>query len=226
MTEPVSVCPDHGYYAEVSCPRCGADGEEVVGGRDRRRLSKFLSGVLRHFPDVGVRLDAAGWAAWDAVVGAVETRYDWADERTVEAVVATDPKGRFERRRLDRDEATDQIRAAYGHSLEVDLDADAEDDGPASTGVPDTLYHGTAPDRLDSILDEGLRPMGRQLVHLSGTRGTAETVGRRHTDDEPVVLAVDVRGLERVDFAVRERGPETYTVERVPPAFVTLDRSG
>jgi putative RNA 2'-phosphotransferase len=215
MTDPIAVCPDHGPHATAVCPRCGARGERLLDGRRRRQLSTFCSGTLRHFPDdAGITLDAAGWASWDAVVESVQSQYDWAGARAVEAVVATDPKGRFERRTED-DEP--RIRAAYGHSVDVDLDSDAV---AGDTDVPGTLYHGTAPRHIDAIREEGLRPMGRQFVHLSGSREGARTVGQRHAAD-PVVLTVDVRGLTAAGFDVRKRGTDTYTVERVPSRFFT-----
>jgi putative RNA 2'-phosphotransferase len=220
MIAPVATCPDHGWYAGEMCPRCDADGERVLSGRHRERLSKFVSGALRHFPDdAGLSLDAAGWATWTSLVDTVERRYDWADGRTVEALVTTDPKGRFETREVDGER---EVRAAYGHSVDVDLDT-------ASPGVdhavPDVLYHGTAPRNLDAIRAEGLKPMGRRAVHLSGSRETARDVGRRHTDadGDPVVLAVDVRALVDAGFEVRKRGVDTYTVSRVPPRFLSRE---
>jgi putative RNA 2'-phosphotransferase len=229
MSEPVSVCPVHGPYAHAvddrgtgatTCPECGVDGERVLDGRHRERLSKFCSGALRHFPaDAGVRLDAAGFTPWDELVAAVERQYDWAGDREVRAVVATDPKGRFETREVDGGR---EVRAAYGHSVDVDLDAAGADGDHA---VPDVLYHGTAPRSLDAIRAEGLKPMGRRVVHLSETREAARDVGRRHTDDDgdPVVLAVDVRALVDAGFEVRKRGTDTYTVARVPPRFLARE---
>jgi putative RNA 2'-phosphotransferase len=220
MTAPVATCSDHGWYAGETCPRCDADGERVLSGRRRRRLSKFVSGALRHFPDdAGLSLDAAGWTAWASLVDAVGRRYDCADGRAVEALVATDPKGRFETREVDGGR---EVRAAYGHSVDVDLDAAGADGDHA---VPDVLYHGTAPRSLDAIRAEGLKPMGRRVVHLSETREAARDVGRRHTDDDgdPVVLAVDVRALVDAGFEVRKRGTDTYTVARVPPRFLARE---
>ncbi|MUW16039.1 RNA 2'-phosphotransferase, partial [Halorubrum sp. CBA1125] len=177
MPSDVRTCDDHGFFAGESCPGCGADGRHLLDGRHRERLSKFLSGVLRHFPgDVGLTLDDRGWADFDALVDAATERYDWATREAVAGVVATDPNGRFERADDGR------VRAAYGHSVDV-----TRDDG--SGPVPDTLYHGTAPRDLDAIREEGLRPMSRQRVHLSESVEEAERVGRRHADD-PVVLVV------------------------------------
>lgn len=209
MTDPVRRCADHGPYGGDACPDCGAPGDRVLDGGRRRRLSKFLSGALRHFPDdVGLDLDEHGWTSWADLVAAATARYGWADAPTVAAVVATDPKGRFER-------DGGRVRAAYGHSVDVDL-------GVRETPVPDTLYHGTAPENLDAIRAEGLRPMGRQRVHLSGTTEAARDVGRRHAP-EPVVLRVDAAGLRADGHRVVKRGKGVYTVERVPPDYLAVE---
>ena len=184
-----------------------------LGEGRRTRLSKFLSGLLRHFPDeYGVELDAGGWADRETVEAVVTDRYDWADADAVAAVVAADPKGRFETR-------DGEIRAAYGHSVDVNLDA-GDGEGADQGDVPATLYHGTAPGNLDAILEEGLRPMGRREVHLSPDVETARAVGRRHAD-EAAILEVDVAGMRDDGFRVAERGPETYTADRVPPAYLS-----
>jgi putative RNA 2'-phosphotransferase len=212
MTDAVRRCEVHGYVAGSACPVCGDAGERVLTGERRRRLSKFCSGALRHFPgDAGLELDDAGWTPLSALVAAVESTYDWATGEHVDAVVATDPKGRFERHERD---GTRMVRAAYGHSVEVDLEA-------RETPVPDALYHGTDPANVDAILREGLRPMGRQQVHLSGSVERAREVGSRHADD-PVVLAVDVAALQADDHAVTKRGRSVYTTDRVPPAYLDV----
>lgn len=215
MTAPVSRCPEHGYVAGDACPACDAPVDRVLGGARREQLSKFVSGALRHFPDdAGVALDDAGWTAFDDLAAAVADRYDWATQEHLAAVVATDPKGRFER-------ADGRVRAAYGHSVAVDLDApDASgtDDDPA----PDTLYHGTPSRNLASIEEEGLRPMSRQQVHLSGTVAEARAVGERHGEN-PVVFAVDAAAMQRDGHRVVERGASTYTTDAVPPKYLSRD---
>lgn len=212
MPEDVRICEAHGFFAGEACPRCGATGEHVVDGGRRRQLSKFMSGALRHFPDdAGLELDGHGWTPFPELVDAVVSKYNWPDRETVEAVVATDPKGRFERDPGLGSEP-DSVRAAYGHSVDVTI---ADDGGP----VPETLYHGTAPRNLDSILAEGLRPMNRQQVHLSASVETATEVGNRHASD-PVVLEVDVTAMERDGHDVTKRGEATYTTDRVPPQYL------
>ncbi|WP_436907973.1 RNA 2'-phosphotransferase [Halosimplex marinum] len=225
----VRACDDHGYFEGETCPVCDDPGRAVLGGERRRRLSKFCSGALRHFPDdAGLALDDAGWTAFGELVAAAERQYDWADRERVAAVVATDPNGRFERtggsragdaaQADDPDGSDDRVRAAYGHSVDVDLESG---DGP----VPDTLYHGTAPGNVDAIRAEGLRPMSRQLVHLSGSVEEARRVGARHAAD-PVVFAVDAAAMTDDGHDITRRGRATYTTERVPPAYLTERADG
>jgi putative RNA 2'-phosphotransferase len=202
-------CSDHGYVVGESCPECDAPSRHVLDSERRTRLSKFVSGALRHFPDdAGLDPDTHGWVDYDELVDAVTERYRWAERDHLTAVVATDPKGRFERRGR-------RIRAAYGHSIDVTLEA-------TGSSVPARLYHGTARRNLDSILEEGLRPMGRQQVHLSTTPEAAREVGRRH-DDDPVLLVVDAEAMDADGVDVDRRGTDTYTVDRVPTEYLTTE---
>lgn len=216
MADAICRCPAHGFFAGEACPTCDAPGARVLDGERRRRLSKFVSGALRHFPDdAGLELDDAGWTPFPALVNAVEQRYDWADAEALAGVVATDPKGRFERTGTGESTATDdRIRASYGHSVDVTLD-------PTDAPVPETLYHGTAPRNVASIRSEGLEPMSRQKVHLSESVAEAEAVGRRHADD-PVVFIVDAATMGDDGRRVVKRGTGTYTTERVPPQYLSL----
>jgi putative RNA 2'-phosphotransferase len=218
----VRACDDHGYFEGEACPVCDDPGRAVLDSERRRRLSKFCSGALRHFPDdAGLKLDEAGWTAFGELVAAAERQYDWADRERVAAVVATDPNGRFERTGGSRaggastgEEPDDRVRAAYGHSVDVDLESG---DGP----VPDTLYHGTAPGNVDAIRADGLRPMSRQLVHLSGSVEAARRVGARHAAD-PVVFEVDAAAMTADGRDITRRGRATYTTERVPPEYLSV----
>lgn len=212
MPADVRRCADHGYFEGEACPACGAAGPQVLSGSRRRQLSKFVSGALRHFPDdAGIEVDESGWTPLESLADAVESKYAWAEREDVEGVVATDPKGRFERDK--RDEIL-VVRAAYGHSVDVDL-------GATDTPVPDTLYHGMAPRNLDAIEDEGLQPMSRQQVHLSGTIAEAREVGARHADD-PVVLEVDAAAMQADGLDSVKRGRSTYTTDHVPARVLTV----
>ncbi len=200
------VCETDGYFEGKTCPACGASGRKILSASKRRQVSKFLSGALRHFPtDAGLTLDEAGWADWETVLDSTLGKYEWLEAEALEAIVWCDPKGRFER-------DGDRIRAAYGHSVKVSLEA-------AETSIPETLYHGTSPDALESIRDTGLKPMDRQHVHCSGSVSAARNVGRRHAS-EPVVLAIDAATLSDDGHKITKRGTSVYTTDNVPPAYL------
>lgn len=201
----IGLCDKHGGFQGEACPTCGAKGDPVLFRERRVKLSKLLSGALRHFPDeLGLEPDGAGWVPFPHVVEAAGRRYKWATEGAVRAVVDTDAKGRFE---LEGG----KLRAAYGHSIEIALG-----DQVSPGQVPDVLYHATAPGNVAEIRMHGIKPMDRNEVHLSETPEAALEVGHRH-DEDPVLLEVDVERLETMGYTVHRRSPVVFTVERVPP---------
>lgn len=206
-------CPAHGAFDGERCPTCSHPGDPLVDEERRTQLSKFLSGALRHFPDdVGLELDEAGWTSLPDLIDAATHRYGWAQAPEVRAVLALDPKGRFET-------DGDQVRATYGHS--VDVDVDARQAGP----IPSRLFHGTPEANLSAIRAEGLKPMGRQAVHLSPDVQTAREVGLRHAE-HVAILAVDADGLQADGIEVRRRAETVYTCQRAPPEHLDVVEDG
>ncbi|PKP74250.1 MAG: RNA--NAD 2'-phosphotransferase [Alphaproteobacteria bacterium HGW-Alphaproteobacteria-6] len=145
---------------------------------DEKRLSRFLSLVLRHDPAAaGVALDAEGWVDVDALTaGAASKRMEFTREE-LSTVVANSDKKRFT---ISPDGRS--IRAAQGHSVAVELSL-------APVEPPATLFHGTAERNVALIQAQGLHPGSRQYVHLSPDIETALGVGRRH--GHPAVFSVD-----------------------------------
>jgi len=142
-----------------------------------KRLSKFISLLLRHRPEeIGLPLDPAGWADLDELIARGRAAGAPLSEDRLLRLVAAQGKLRFS---LSDDGR--RIRANYGHSLDVELELEP-------TCPPARLFHGTARRHLPSIRKSGLEPRGRRFVHLSEHRGSAREVGRRH--GEPVVLPV------------------------------------
>ncbi|MGM0411615.1 MAG: RNA 2'-phosphotransferase [Bacillota bacterium] len=82
--------------------------------------------------------------------------------------VKNDSKGRFSF--LNNKE---RIRANYGHSIEG-INPDYKTIKPHKF-----LYHGTTPKVKNDILKEGLKPMGRNYVHLSVGIKEAKKVAKR-----------------------------------------------
>lgn len=214
MVEDIVQCPTHGWFEASECPHCHKPPGDRLSGGDRVRLSRYLSGALRHFPaDAGLTLDENGWTAVSALIRAAGDQYAWIEPGMVWGVLKTDPKARFE---LDYGPGRPRVRATYGHTIDIDL--------PDEFGrIPQVLYHGTSPVRLADIFEEGLRPMERNEVHLSGDVATAHEVGSRHAPD-PVILEIDAAGLRAAGFQVHKRGDSVYTVDRVPRPFLSTAR--
>src|ERR1051326_7582848 len=85
--------------------------------KERTRISKFLSLILRHEPErVGLKLDSAGWVQIDDLVGAVNHHGLRLTLEQLEEVVRTNEKQRFA-----FSEDGKRIRASQGHSVEVEL---------------------------------------------------------------------------------------------------------
>jgi len=98
----------------------------------------------------------------------------------------------------------------------VQIDAELTPQTP-----PDTLWHGTASRFLESILREGLKPMSRLYVHLSGDADTALDVGARH--GKPVVLAVDARRMAEDGCLFYISANGVWLTKTVPPAYLRTE---
>lgn len=171
------------------------------------KTSKLLSRVLRHAPrDVGLTLEPGGWVRLDDLVGSLQRAGHDIDREAILTVAAESDKKRF-----TITEDGERIRAAQGHSVEVDL-------GLAPSVPPPILFHGTARTSLDAIWIEGLKPSSRRHVHLSKDMETAWKVGQRH--GRPVVLRVDTASLHRDGhlFWVADNG--VWLTDPVPPAYL------
>lgn len=177
------------------------------------RVSKFLSLVLRHKPEsIGLTLDEGGWAQVDDLIACAGNNGISLDRWLIFEVVASNDKQRF---RLSDDRL--RIRASQGHSIAVDL-------GLVPVPPPAVLYHGTATRFLDAILREGLRPSGRQHVHLSGDERTAVTVGRRH--GAPVVLRVAAGRMGVDGFVFYRSDNGVWLTDRVPASYLEESDGG
>lgn len=175
--------------------------------------SRFLAWALRHAPhEVGLALDAAGWAPVDAVLEACRARGVMLDRAGLERLVATSDKQRF---------ATSpdglRIRAVQGHSVPVEL-------GHPEREPPSLLYHGTVERFLRSIGELGLQAGERHHVHLCADPGTAAAVGRRR--GRPVVLRVFAHAMWREGHRFWLSPNAVWLALHVPPPFIErADRS-
>lgn len=159
------------------------------------KLSKYISMILRHKPEAaGICLDEHGWAKVDELLTGIKNTGREITMEILEEIVASDNKQRYS---FNEDKTL--IRANQGHSISVDVEMQ-------ELIPPEVLYHGTADRFLESILIQGLKPMGRKYVHLSRDIETAVNVGKRH--GKPVVLKVDTKKMteDGMKFYLSENG--------------------
>ena len=171
-------------------------------------LSRTVSHALRHEPWLyELELDDEGFVAVDALVQALRQEPVWRDVTAgdVDEMIRTSSKQRHEI-------AGDRIRAIYGHSLPGKLHRTPGE-------PPELLFHGTAPAAVATIMQQGLRPMARQYVHLSVDRAMATAVGQRKAS-APVILSV--RALEAAQAGVRfyAGNDKVWLADEVPAAFI------
>lgn len=106
----------------------------------------------------------------------------------------------------------DKIRALYGHSVPHKLAKDVAQ-------PPAILYHGTAPATLALIKEGGLRPMGRQYVHLSADTATAEQVGKRKAG-KPVILSVRAGEAYLAGVPFYRGNEQVWLADMIGPEFI------
>ncbi|MEK7950863.1 RNA 2'-phosphotransferase [Luteolibacter soli] len=174
---------------------------------DNKRISKFLSLVLRHEPEkIGIVLDEHGWTDSQELIQAAARHGVRFDQSTLLEIVRTSDKQRFA---LNEDHT--RIRANQGHSVEVDLALEPKQ-------PPESLYHGTVEKFLGSIRSTGLQKGERHHVHLSPDLTTATKVGERR--GKPVILTIRAAAMAEAGhpFFLSENG--VWLTDAVPPEFI------
>lgn len=174
---------------------------------NNKKISKFLSLVLRHKPEtIGLDLDENGWAETQVLLEKLANNNKNIDFKTLEEVVADNDKKRFA---FNADKT--KIRASQGHSIKVEL-------GYATVEPPEMLFHGTATRFLDSIQKQGLLKGNRHQVHLSKDMDTATNVGGRH--GKVVVLKVKALEMHKAGFEFFVSENQVWLTDQVPVEYL------
>ena len=174
-----------------------------------RKVSKFLSMVLRHNPGyLGLEMDDAGWVTVKQLIDGARDHekaptftFD-----TLKEIVKTNNKKRFE-----FNEKETQIRASQGHSVQVEL-------GNEAIEPPEYLFHGTAEKTVPAIRSAGLLKMNRHAVHLSQDHDTAYKVGMRH--GKPIILQVEAKKMHDDGHKFFLTQNDVWYTEHVPTDFL------
>jgi len=177
--------------------------------KEKTRVSKFMSLVLRHNPQkIGINLDDNGWADTDLLLQGMKKNGHKVTLDDLKEVVATNDKQRFK----FNDDFT-KIRANQGHSVAVDVEM-------KEVTPPNVLYHGTATRFLSAIQSEGLISKSRLHVHLSSEKDTAAKVGSRH--GKPVILTISAAKMQADGFVFYLSENGVWLVNAVPPKYINF----
>lgn len=206
----IRECEEDGYYRGEECPECGDRGKFIMSEEEIENLGKTTAGILRHFPDkYGLDMDERGWVSLEHYVKSLrnrQKRFHWLRKYHMLALVATDPKGRYQ-------EEDGYIRATYAHSVDVDLDLPTEN-------IPDTLYVPTTEKEAELLLECGIKPSDRSYVHLSGTYESTLEAGAVRSE-QPVILKVDAAQAIDEGETIMEAGKEVYIAKEVPEDYLS-----
>ncbi|MFB4322031.1 MULTISPECIES: RNA 2'-phosphotransferase [Paenibacillus] len=176
---------------------------------DITKLSKEVSYALRHAPwEYELELDDEGWVSIEQILIALRRDKQWESITENDLIEMIDKSDKARHEILNG-----KIRALYGHSAPQKI--------LKVIGTPPTLlYHGTARHLVEQILHEGLRPMGRQYVHLSVDRETAYLVGKRK-DPSPVLLVVRAEQASNEGCNFYQGNDAVWLADSVPARFIS-----
>jgi putative RNA 2'-phosphotransferase len=174
---------------------------------NQKKISKFLSYVLRHNPSaIDLKLDNQGWASIEQLLQQLEHHKRPISHNELLEVVKNNNKQRFK-----INETGLYIRANQGHSIPIDL-------GLEPMVPPMLLYHGTAQKNKQSILEFGLQKRNRHQVHLSSQYSTALQVGSRH--GKPLIFAVDTQAMQEAGHLFYQSDNGVWLTEHVPSQYL------
>ena len=176
-------------------------------------LSKEISYALRHAPwEYELELDTEGYVPLHQLLSALNE-----NDRFGRAVTADDVQHIMDTSDKKRFEISDgRIRALYGHSVPMHI-------SKTPITPPDILYHGTTHRARSAILQDGLRPMARQYVHLSVDTATAVQVGSRR-ESAPVILKIDAAKAFQDGIVFYEGNEKVVLADFVPAQYITVQK--
>lgn len=181
-----------------------------MNGAELNSLSRIIAGALRHFPEkLGLMMDGKGWVDIVSLIDAIGTSrsgFNWLRVHHVEALVETDPRGRYQ---IDGG----MVRATYGHTLDI-----SPDDLPIAD--LDEYFYPVTEEEADIIVEGGLHPTDRKKVHLSGSIEKAIEAGKVRTD-EPLILKIDGKKAKKDGLNIFHAGKDVYITEGIDAKYIS-----
>ncbi|MFZ0512414.1 MAG: RNA 2'-phosphotransferase [Candidatus Nitrosopolaris sp.] len=178
---------------------------------DLTKLSRTVSHALRHEPWLyGLELDSYGWVHMiDLAVSLRRRRNEWRNlgENEIIEMISKSDKHRFELYK-------GKIRALYGHSLPGKVLK-----MPAQP--PAVLFHGTSSRLIEQIKHEGLKPSGRQYVHLSVDQETALLVAKRK-EGTPLIITIPASKAYQNGIKFYQGNKTTWLTDYISPDYLNV----
>ncbi len=180
------------------------------GDAASNRLSRFLALVLRHRAhQFDLAVDEEGFVALDPLLEVIHSQsgLDGVTREDLELLTREGDRKRYEIR-------GDSMRATYGHSFRRPIRYPAVE-------PPEHLFVGVASAQVQEVRLHGLRPEGRQYLHLSEREDEAREVGSRRSGDATVVT---VLALEASQSGIPFHRPTDglYLALQLPARFLDL----
>jgi putative RNA 2'-phosphotransferase len=202
-------CEEHGYYRDEYCPICGEEGKFLMSDFEVEKLGRTMAGILRH-GKFNLPMDDQGFVDIRDIVSVVKgnnNKMKWLRTHHIEAMVETDPKGRYQISGGD-------VRATYGHTIELSLRLPVDD-------IPEFLFYPVKEEDCDKVLNDGLFPSDRSMVHLSRTFADAVRAGTVREDD-PIILVIDTVGCIDAGIEIGKAAKTVYLCDQVPSEFLQI----
>jgi putative RNA 2'-phosphotransferase len=180
---------------------------------DLTKLSRTVSHALRHEPSLyGLELDSYGWVQMtDLIVSLRRRQKEWRklDENEIIEMISKSDKHRFEVYK-------GKIRALYGHSVKGRvLKIPAQ--------PPAVLFHGTSSRFIKQIKHEGLKPSGRQYVHLSVDQETAFLVAKRK-EGTSLIITIQASKAYHNGIKFYQGNKTTWLADYISPYYLNAVR--
>lgn len=205
----IRECEEHGYFRNERCPICGDEGKFVMSDFEVEKIGRTLAAILRH-GKFGLEMDPQGYVSTRDVLAKIRERnprMNWLRTRHLEALVDTDPKGRYV-------VTNGKIRATYGHTIPLDIRLDCEN-------IPDELFYPATAEEAELLLESGIFPADRAMVHLSLTYRDALRAGSVRTDD-PVILVIDTGMCMELGSDIGKAARTVFLCRSVPADAIDI----
>ena len=173
------------------------------------KIGRTLAAILRH-GKFGLEMDPQGNVSMRDVMAKIRERnprMNWLRARHIEALVDTDPKGRYV-------VSGGKIRATYGHTIPLDIRLDCEN-------IPDELFYPATQEEAELLLESGIFPSDRAMVHLSLTYRDALRAGSVRTED-PVILVIDTGVCMELGSDIGKAARTVYLCRSVPADAIDI----